>query len=250
MKVRNGRIFRTILAALVVVTPATMRAEVTRVEISSRQDVLGGKSFGTVGAYEKLTGKVYFPVVPENPHNRIVADIDKAPRNAQGKVELSADLFILKPKDPTRANGVLLFDVVNRGNKALLPVFDHAKGSADPETEADFGDGLLLRQGFTLVTVGWQFDVPKDKAHVGMDVPVATDHGRPITGWVSPWFIPDKRSDSFEYASGFFTHAYPPVDPSNGAYRLTEREGFMAAPRLIPREDWQFGRIQNGALVN
>jgi hypothetical protein len=239
------------LAALLVASvPATIRAEVTRVEISSRQDVLGGKAFGSVGSYEKLSGKVYFAVSTDNPHNKIIADLDKAPRNAQGKVEFSSDLFIIKPKDPAHGNGVLLFDVVNRGNKGLLSVFNHAKGSPDPSTEADFGDGLLMRQGFTLVAVGWQFDVPKDKAHIGLDAPVATDHGRPITGWVSPWFIPNKKSDSFDYGSGYFTHAYPPVDPNNAAYRLTEREGFMAAPRLIPREDWQFGRMQNGTLVN
>src|SRR5712691_4145045 len=110
---------RCTLALLFALAPATIRAEVTRVEISNRQEVLGGKAFGEVGAYEKLVGKVYFAVAPENPHNRIISDIEKAPRNSQGKVEFSADLFILRPKDPARGNGVLFFDVVNRGNKAL-----------------------------------------------------------------------------------------------------------------------------------
>jgi alpha/beta hydrolase family protein len=227
---------------------ATARAEVTRIEISSRQDVLAGRAFGTVGAYEKLTGKVYFAVSTENPHNRIIADLDKAPRNGQGKVEFSADLFILKPKDPSRANGVLFFDVVNRGNKQLLSTFNHAVGSPDPTTEAHFGNGLLMREGYTLVAVGWQFDVPKGKNLIGFDVPVATDNGRPITGWVNPWFIPNKRSDSYEFASGYYSPAYPPADPGNAAYRLTVREGLASAPRLIPREDWQFGRADNGTV--
>src|ERR1700730_10291158 len=234
------------VAALV---PLAGWGSVTRVEITNRQDVLGGKSFGAVGPYEKLVGKVYFAVDPNNPHNKIIADIDKAPRNAQGKVEFSADLFILRPKDASRGNGVLFFDVVNRGNKQLLSTFNHAKGSADPATEEEFGNGLLMRQGFTLVAVGWQFDVPKGKSRIGFDAPVATDNGRPITGWVNPWFLPNKRSDSFEFASGYFSPAYPPVDPNNPRYRLTEREGFVAAPRLIPREDWQFGRVENGHVV-
>src|SRR5689334_6127213 len=157
-----------VAALLLGFIPAAIQAEVTRVEITSRQDVLGGKAFGSVGPYEKLTGKVYFAVSPDNPRNRIIADLDKAPRNSQGKVEFSSDLFIIKPKEPAHGNGVLFFDVVNRGNKGLLPVFNHARGSADPSTEADFGDGLLLRQGFTLIAVGWQFDVPKDKTHIGM----------------------------------------------------------------------------------
>src|SRR5712691_4765445 len=240
---------RCTLALLLALAPAMIRAEVTRVEISSRQDVLGGKAFGDTGAYEKLVGKVYFAVAPDNPHNRIIADIDKAPRNSQGKVEFSSDLFILKPKDAARGNGVLFFDVVNRGNKQLLSTFNHAKGAADPATEEEFGNGLLMRQGFTLVAVGWQFDVPKAKNRIGFDAPVATDNGRPITGWVNPWFIPDKRVDSFEFASGYFSPAYPPVEPNNPAYRLTEREGFIAAPRLIPREEWQFGRVEKGQVV-
>src|SRR6195256_3547006 len=142
----NANTRRNLGVALVAVVwglaPAMTRAEVTRVEISSRQDVLGGKAFGTVGAYEKLSGKVYFAVDSNNPHNKIIADIDKAPRNSQGKVEFSADLFILRPKDPSHGNGVAFFDVVNRGNKGLLGVFDRAKGSSDPSAEAEFGDGL------------------------------------------------------------------------------------------------------------
>src|SRR5262245_53836928 len=87
------------------------RAEVTRVDVISKQDVLAGKSFGTVGAYEKLVAKIYFAIDPKNPHNKIIADVDKAPKNAQGKVEFSADLFILRPKDPSKSNGAVIFDV-------------------------------------------------------------------------------------------------------------------------------------------
>src|SRR5712671_524714 len=240
-----------LMAFAMALEPATIRAEVTRVEISSRQDVLGGKSFGTVGAYEKLTGKVYFAVDPNNPHNKIIADIDKAPRNAQGKVEFSADLFILRPKDSARGNGVALFDVVNRGGKGLLGVFNRAKSSSDPTAEADFGDGLLMREGYTLVAVGWEFEVRKgrDKNLVGLQVPIATDNGQPITGWISPWFIPDKASESFDYTSEYNTDVYPPLDPKNPAYRLSVREGWVATPRLIPREDWQFGRMENSQFV-
>ena len=72
------------LVALTFLAPALARAEVTRVEVSKRQDVLNGKSFGATGAYEKLFGKVYFAVAPDNPHNRIIADLDKAAHNAQG----------------------------------------------------------------------------------------------------------------------------------------------------------------------
>jgi hypothetical protein len=252
MKAYTRTILWTAAVALVIeFTPVAIRAEVTRVEITSRQEVVGGKAFGAVGAYEKLVGKVYFAVDPNNEHNKIIVDLDKAPRNEQGKVEFSADLFILKPKDPSHGNGVLFFDVPNRGGKGLLNTFNRAKGSSDPTEEADFGDGLLMREGYTLVSVGWEFDIPKKKGLVLLDAPVATNNGKRITGWVSPgpWFIPGKMVDSYNYASGEFTPAYPPLEPNNPTYRLTERAALVAIPRLIPREDWQFGRVENGKVV-
>src|SRR5258708_12203694 len=133
-----------LISLIAALAPSMTRAEVMRVEISSRQDVLGGKAFGTVGAYEKLSGKVYFAVDPNNSHNKIIADIDKAPRNSQGKVEFSADLFILRPKDSSRGNGVAFFDVVNRGNKGLMAVFNRAKASSNPPTQPHFRTLLLL----------------------------------------------------------------------------------------------------------
>jgi hypothetical protein len=237
------------LAWLLVLAAAPLGAEVTRVEIQRREDVLGGRSFGSAGPYEKLVGKAYFAVDPNNPHNKVIADLDKAPRNAQGRVEFSSDLFILKPKDPARGNGVVFFDVVNRGNKGLLAVFSRAARSPDPTQEADFGDAYLLRQGYTIVACGWQFDVDKTPNMVGFDAPVATDDGKPITGWVRMWFVTDKPTPSFEYVEGYNTRAYPPLDLNDPRYRLTERVGIFAPSRLVPRDQWQFGRMENGQLV-
>jgi hypothetical protein len=250
-----GNLQRGILAmallALCVAFAPQLRAGVTRVEITSKQDVLGGKTFGTVGAYEKLKGKVYFAIDPTNAHNKIIADLDKAPKDAQGKVEFSADIFIIRPKDPSHANGSIIFDIPNRGHKGVLSSFNRAKGSNDPTTEEEFGDGFLMRLGYTIVSPGWEFDIPKAPDLVLLTAPVATDNGKTITGWLPthPWFIPNKKVDSYNYASGEFTPAYPPLDPKNPEYRLTERPALVSFPRLIPREDWQFARMENGQVV-
>ena len=253
MKPDIRRILRLILVILTFVfASCTARAEVTRVKISSRQDVLGGKGFGSVGAYEKLSGRVYFAIDPKSPHNKIIADLDKAPKDAQGRVEFSADIFILRPKDPSKGNGVVFLDIPNRGGKGLLSTFNRAKASTDPTTEEEFGDGLLMRDGYTLVSVGWEFDIPKKKGLILLDAPVATDDGKPITGWINPgpWFIPDKMVDSYNYAAGDFTPTYPPRDLNHPSYRLTERTALVSAPRLIPRADWHFGRTENGQIVS
>ncbi len=251
--VGNLRLFIVgmIVLALGAAFSPSLRAEVTRYEITSKQDVLGGKAFGTVGAYEKLTGKVYFAIDPNNPRNKVIVDVDKSPKNSQGKVEFSADFFILRPKDASHSNGVLLFDVPNRGGKGALSTFNRAKGSPDPTTEEEFGDGLLMREGYTVVSIGWEFDIPRKPGLVLLTAPVATDNGKVITGWlpVHPWFIPNKKVDSYNYASGEFTPSYPPLNPKDPAYRLTERDAIVSFPRLIPREDWQFAKLVNGQPV-
>src|SRR5256885_16770167 len=123
---------------LILLFAAPLRAEVVRIEVKTRADVLSAKAFGTVGAYEKLSGKIYFAVDPRNSANQIIADIDKAPKNASGKVEFSSDFYMIKPKDIGRGNGTVLYEVSNRGNKGILGFFDLAStNSLDPQTAAD-----------------------------------------------------------------------------------------------------------------
>ena len=183
-----------VLGILLVLTPAPSYADLTRVEITRRVDVLNGKAFGGVGPYEKLHGKAYFAIDPKNPRNQVIADIELAPRNRDGKVEFSADVFILKPKDPSRGNGVVFFDVVNRGSFRLLSTFSGAAAADDPTTDAHFGDASLLIQGFTLVAVGWQFDVEDDG--IGLDAPIPDEQREADKGWLREWFIPNQPSAS------------------------------------------------------
>ena len=97
---------------------ATASARVVRIEVLSRTPVLNGQPFGSAGAYEEITARVTFAVRPGDPHNRIIVDLDKAPRNAAGEVEFSSDLYLLRPVNG--GNGALLLEIPNRGGKSLL----------------------------------------------------------------------------------------------------------------------------------
>ena len=249
MTTLTQRLVRALLCPILVAAAAvSARAEVTRVEIQSRSDVLVGRPFGAAGSYEKLLGKIHFSVDPRNPHNRNIADLEKAPRNAKGLVESSSDLFVLRPKDPARGNGIVLFDVLNRGNKQLLTTFNLAQAAVDPHAAAEFGDGFLLEQGFTLVAVGWEITPTGPVAHYP---PVATDNGKAIAGWISNWFVLNEPAQVFDLHSSFWTgfRSYPPIDRNDTRYRLTERQGFFGEPHLVPRDRWQFARVENGAPV-
>src|SRR5262245_12010516 len=86
------RLAHCLLLCVGLVTGAVgARAEVTRIEIASRTDVLGGRSFGDAGPYEKIVGKVFFAVDPTDPANKRIVDIDKAARDAAGRVSFPAD---------------------------------------------------------------------------------------------------------------------------------------------------------------
>ncbi len=107
-------------AAAMLAVSAT--AEVTRIEVTSQGEIAGGQHFGDAGAFEKVAGTMYFAVDPDAAANRIVRDIAHAPRNEEGRVEFSADFFLIRPVDTERGNGTLLFDVANRGRKLMLSV--------------------------------------------------------------------------------------------------------------------------------
>ncbi len=151
-------------AALAVLLGAAAEGRVERVEILSRSDLLVSKSFGLAGPYEKIIARVHFKVRPDNPHNKQIVDLEKAPRDGSGEVEFSADLYLLRPKEANRGNGALLLEIPNRGGKGILRIINRASGSADPSTGAEVGDGFLMRQGFTIGWVRAGSDAPRRAA--------------------------------------------------------------------------------------
>ena len=212
-------------------------ARVVKLALEKRSVVLGGKAFGLAGPYEKLSGKVHFALAPGDAANRAVVDLALAPRNAAGEVEFTADFLLLKPVDVARGNGRLLYEVGNRGGKAMLRVFQKGTTAADPTNEADFGDGALLREGFALLWMGWQWDVPEGRMR--MDMPIATDHGAAITGLVRGNFIPNTKMATGPLADRGH-RAYPVNDPNDPNAFLTVRDRPLDSPRRIPRERWRF----------
>ena len=67
------------------VLPAT--AEVVRFEVLQSVSAFEGRSFGTAGPYLKITARATLAIDPADPRNAVIADIERAPRNAAGRVE-------------------------------------------------------------------------------------------------------------------------------------------------------------------
>jgi hypothetical protein len=231
---------KTVLAcALVVLVARIADAGVVRLRVERREPVLNGRTFGAAGAYEKLVGKVEFAVDPSNPRNDLIVDLKLAPRNAAGQVEASADFYMLKPVDPARGNGRVFYEVGNRGGKSILATFQKAAPSPDPTTEAEFGDLALMRQGFTLLWMGWQWDVPERPGVMRMEMPIASENGRRITGLVRGNFILNERAATAPVADRNHK-AYPVLDPASPENTMTVRDDPTAKGTLIPRSKWRF----------
>src|SRR6266852_1457264 len=239
------RIVFTIIL-LLTVTPL-VAARVTRVEIKTREDINGGKPFGLAGPYERLIGKVYFKVDPRNPHNGVIVDLDKADRDRDGEVEFSADVYILKPKDPNRGSGSLLIEIPNRGGRGIVRLANFGTN------QSEFSDGFLMRQGITIVWVGWQFDVRDQAGLLRLYAPVARSGAKPITGLVrSDFVVPEKV---YEQPLGHLITGniggteYPVADAGDTANVLTVRETPTGERRVIPKTDWSFAHSVNGAIT-
>lgn len=240
--------FKNLLVVLVLCTAlSTAFGHVVRVDVLSREDVLGGTAFGSSGAYERIVGRVVFAVPVANPHNRRIVDLDKAENLKDGTVEFSADVVILRPKDAARGNGTLLLEVPNRGRPRIVSLVD----GGDWNAAANAGDGWLLRSGYAFVALGWQWDAASD-GPLRLYAPIAKHHGRTITGLLRGDVMLSKGMEEVPLGHlilGTIGGSEYPVaaldDPRN---TLTVRDSPTAPRQLIPRAEWSFGRMVDGRL--
>jgi len=221
---------------------------VTSFEITRRSVVLDGRPFGAAGAYEKIVGVLRFGVDPTHPANQAIADIGLAPRSAEGLVESAADFYLLRPLDPERGKRRLLLDIPNRGRKVALGMFNSTIRVPDPTTAEDFGNGFLMRHGYTVAWCGWQHDVPRQDGLLALTVPVARGDNGPISGPVLCEWRPNSRVETLPMADRYHI-AQPTADLTDPAARLTVREHAGAPAAAIARTAWRFADATHVSLA-
>jgi hypothetical protein len=212
-----------------------------------------------VGPYERVVARAYGEVDPAHPRNAIIQDLALAPRTERGLVDYSTDVEILRPADASRGNRVLLFEVVNRGNKIAVAAFNGIPaGPAERNALAAPGDGFLFREGYTLVWFGWQADLLPGASRLTLSVPTPRNpDGSPITGLVRAELTTPQPTHTLNLSSGWFTgltHAsYPTVSADNRSAlpdgfvpQLTVRAKEQDARVSIANTEWSFGACPDG----
>jgi hypothetical protein len=242
---------RTVLSAAAAVllgVTGPAGALITAIEVSAVEPFADGAAFGQAGAYERVRGVARGELDPADRRNSVIVNLDKAPRNARGRVEYAIDFYLLRPADVARGSGKILYDVTNRGRKNTgLRLMDAPLSalslSNNPQDVKDVGNALFLRLGYTLVWSGWDPESPRSNNGMSMDPIVATNAGEPIVRVIRDEMIADTRSRAPAgktpvRATLPLTHEPASRDASQA--RLTVRRG-EGDPRIpVPASEWEY----------
>ncbi len=235
-----------VLSLLLIVGP--LYARVLRVDVASRTTVLNGQEFGNAGAYERITGRVYFSLPVTNARNQRIVDLRKAVNLKNGEVEFSSDFVAVRPKDVHSGNGSMLLEVPNRGNARILTVVD----GGDEELAHDAGDAWLLRSGYTIVSLGWQWDA-QAPGQLRFFAPIAKENGKTITGLLRGDLMLSTATPEIPLGHLMEGHLggveYPVASPEDPRNVLTVRDSREGQRTVIPRAKWQFAHTISGKLV-
>jgi hypothetical protein len=214
-----------------------------------------GTSWGEAGPYELVRGVVSFALDPAAPANARVCDLEFAERAASGLVEFEADFCLLRPADPSRANGGLFFSVANRGNVTLPFGLGPAPDLASlPAGTIPASDGFLLRRGWTVAWCGWQFDLARGPRQLALDAPQAVQDGQPIEGDFRIDLRATADSGSLRLLDGTAIMAgrtrpvYPPAGLEQPTASLSRRESPDGPRTIVPRERWRFAHEVDGRV--
>jgi hypothetical protein len=122
----------------------------------------------------------------------------------------------------------------------------------DQDLKSDAGDAWLLRNGYTVVSLGWQWDADGPDA-LRLFAPVAKENGKTITGLLRGDLMPSTVMPEIPLGHLILGQIggieYPVATPNDPRNVLTERDSREAPRTIIPRSDWQFAHTVDGKLT-
>jgi Alpha/beta hydrolase domain len=222
------------------------KIEITGVESPTFKDAAGAaRSFGAVGAYEKLRSKAYGEVDPRDPQNAVITDIELAPKNARGMVEYSTDIYILKPLNLAQGNRKLYMEVNNRGGK-LFGGFNGSGGGNNPTSAADAGDAFLMNLGYSMAWSGWDISAAPggERLTINVGAPLKNADGSAITGPSYEYIVFDNATTTSSAL------AYPAASLDKSKATLSVRDHLLDAPVPVAAAGWAYNAAGTAITLN
>ena len=220
---------------------------IVQADITRRESYQAGQSFGNTGAYERIDGVLTFAVDPALPANQPIVDLELAPRDDQGRVRFRSDFALLVPESPSQGNGKLIVDTGNRGRKRAINAFNRADAAEDT-WEIPPGDGFLFTRGFSIVSIGWQWDVFRSDALLGLEAPYAEIEGQPAEGQAVVEIRPNAVEKTRLLANRLH-QARPVVDLDDPDAMLLVRDWEDGPDTILPRSHWHFAQESDGNIL-
>ncbi len=229
------------LAVAALAAAQLAEARITKVEITAREVAFGGYSWPGVGQYEKVVGIAYGEVDPHDRQNRVIVDIELAPRNSRNNVEYAFNFYILKPVDLKKGAHKVMYEPPNRGGKTWTGLARVSGGGNDPAAIVDpavLANAFFMPRGYTLSWSGWENNLgPLDGLVGTAQFPVA--RYRPTsanpTGTIT--------GPSYEYivtGGSSSPLAYPAATLDKTQAKLTHRVHLDDVPQVIPDSGWNY----------
>jgi hypothetical protein len=225
-------------------------ARIVEIKVAKIEPLAGGAPFGAAGSYERVTGTALGELDPFDPRNAGIVNIDKARSNANGKVGYEVEFFMLRPVDTARGNRKILFEATNRGRKFLFNWLMDAPptstGTLDAVKEAkDAGNGLFLKQGYTILWTGWDPDAPRTNGGMVIKVPAATVDGAPLIRTIRDELVSGTRGPQVQA----FKLSYEAAVLDKTLSSLTVRRHEGDKPMTVPAEGWAFADARTIKLM-
>ena len=241
MKIPSTTALALAIAAVPMFAFQSAESRITRIEITSTESpTFEGRSFGAVGAYEKLRGKAYGELNPADPRNAVITDIELAARNPlTGRVDYSMDIYILRPVNANAWNRKAFMEVNNRGGK-LFGSFNGSSGGNNPTTAAHAGDAFLMHLGYSLVWNGWDpgATVGGDRLTINVGPAVKNPNGSDITGPSYEYIVNDNADPAARMSAAL---TYPAANAADKASAtLTVKPHLTDTPSVIPASGWEY----------
>ncbi len=214
-------------------------------EQTRRIPYAGGTSFSDVGPYEQIDGILTFGVDPGAPANREIVDLGLVDRDENGLVQFKADFSITRPVDPELGSHTLLIELPNRGRRRIIDTLNMT--GADASNSPPPGDGFLFERGYSIASIGWQWDVFKDDILMGLDAPLANISGEIDPGQAVVEIRPYQRARTWLLADRIHKplRASDLNDPEASLLVKDYEDGEV---ELVPRDRWRFAKESPGGV--
>lgn len=216
---------------------------VTRFELRRRAPYAEGRSFagigGEVGPYEQIDGVMHFAIDPQHRANRNIVDLALARRDERGRVCFEADFSVVTPSDPERGNGRGIVELPNRGRRILVPLVNRAPPGLPVASQAHPGDGFLFDGGFTIASIGWQWDVFRSESLLGLEAPLAFDAEGAVGGETMVEIRPSVLATTWLLADRVH-RPLPAAANQHDRACLYVRDYEDGEDTIIPTSQWQF----------